>query len=154
MQHDAHVRREFADPPPHEALARLDELLIHLRRYLRSRLHAEVIAEEDDIDVRTHRAEEALEVHQVQAHDPVEEGVRPVRVFREQHQEAVVAVQELPHLEQVAAKEADDRAVRLAPQARGAGGQGLQPLGTRGDRTRRRGGRHPHDIVQGLRKAL
>ena len=64
-------------------------------------------------------------LRQVDLHEPVEERVGPRRVAGQQHQEVVVAVEELADLEQVAAEQADDRPIGavarrcLAPFAEG-----------------------------------
>jgi len=46
-------------------MAGLEELAVHRRRHLGASLHAQVIAEEDDVDVRTDSAKEPHQVRQM-----------------------------------------------------------------------------------------
>jgi hypothetical protein len=59
-------------------------------------------------------------------HQAVEESVRPQRFSRQHLHEPVHAVEELTHLEKIAAEEPENRAVRAVTQAAGAGSQGLR----------------------------
>jgi len=62
MQHDP---GQFLGTLPHRGMAGLEELAVHRRRHLGAGLHAQVIAEEDDVDVRTDSAKEPLQVRQM-----------------------------------------------------------------------------------------
>ena len=49
---------------PHAPMAGLEELTIHARRDLGAGLHAQVVAEKDDVDIGTDQAEVLLQVSQ------------------------------------------------------------------------------------------
>ena len=91
----------------------------NLWRHLRSTLHPEVVAEEDDVDIGTDRAEKLLQIGQVHLDHLVEKGMGPPRFPGQQQKEIVIAVHELPHLQQIAAEQANDAAVGLLAQALG-----------------------------------
>ena len=70
-----------------------------------------------------------VEVAQVHLHQLVEEAVGALGLAGQQHEEVVVAVKELAELQQVAAEEADDRAVGLLPQPRAPSRSNCAPSG-------------------------
>jgi len=92
-------------------MARLEELAIGAGRNLRSRLHAEVVTEEDDVDIRTGGGQELTQIFQVILHQAVEETVRPRLVARQHGQEVIHAEQLLAPLQQTGSEKANDRAV-------------------------------------------
>ena len=118
-------------------MTRLEELAVHRRRDQRAGLHAEVVTEHDDVDVLADGSEENLEVRQVLLHDAIEKRVRPARIGGEKHQEVVVAVEKTAGLEQVAAEQADDRALGALPQRPRAGFQTLRSARAGGQRAGR-----------------
>jgi hypothetical protein len=92
-------------------MIRFEEPAVHARGDLRPGLHAQIIAKEDDVDVRAYRSQVLLEVRQVHLCNFFQEGLRPVRVTSQEQEEIIVAEQELAHFEQVAPEEADDRSI-------------------------------------------
>jgi hypothetical protein len=71
-------------------MAGLEELAVHRRRHLGAGLHAQVIAEEDDVDVRTDSAQEPLQVRQMVLDELIEERMRPGRLSGQEPQEVVL----------------------------------------------------------------
>ncbi len=132
------------------ACRRFEKLPVHARRNLRAALHAQVVAKQDDIDAVPHRRQVLFQVSQVDPHQPVEESVGAGRVFGQQHQKAVDAVEELPSFQQVTTKQSDNSAVSAAAQATGAFGQLLVTVRSGDERPRRGLNGAPHLVVQGL----
>ena len=85
-----------------------------------------------------------VEVAQVHFHQLVEEAVSALGLAGQHHEEVVVAVEELAEFKQVAAEEADDRAVGLLPQPLRALAEQLRAVraGGNGPRRGRDGGPH------------
>ena len=94
------------------------------RRDLRPGLHPQVVAEDDDVDRRAHRAEEPLQVRQVDS-PPAGRGTAwsPRGSPASSMQEVVDAVEELAHLQQVAAEQPENRPVGSGAKRPGARGQ-------------------------------
>src|ERR1019366_18090 len=111
MQHDLQMGRSLLDGLPHDPFARLEILAIHGGRHLRAGLHSQVIAKEDHINAISHRIEEPVEIAQVHLHQLIEETVSALRFAGQEHEEVIVAIKELAEFEQVAAEQADNRAV-------------------------------------------
>ena len=76
-----HVR-QFLGTTPHRCVTRFEELDIHGRRNLRAGLHAQIVAEQDDIDAVADGSQEPLEIGQVHLDDSVEKRVRAFRLAR------------------------------------------------------------------------
>ena len=150
MEHDLDVG-QLLGPPPHGGVSRLEEVPVHGRRDLGAGLHPQVVAEEDDVDERSHGAQEPLEVGQVVLYQPVEEGMGTRRLAGQEHQEVIEAIEELAGLQEVAAEETDDRPVGGLSQPSGSLGQVLE-IG-RG-RAGRRGHRVPHALGKRLRQMV
>jgi len=100
--------------------------------------------------VRPHQAQESLQVIQVDLHDPVEELVGPARVAGQEHEEVVDPVEELAHLQEIAAEQSDDCPVRALAEPLGPLRQDLLPLGAGAKGSGRAGNRAPHGLVHGL----
>ena len=82
----------------------LEELAVHPRRHHRAGLHAQVVAEQDDVDVPADRREESLQPLQVDGHELIEERVGLRGLGGQHHHEQVVAMAELADLEEIAAE--------------------------------------------------
>ena len=95
-------------------------------------------------------ARNVLQILQMQRHQPIQELPGPVRVAGQQHQEPVVAIQELAGFQQVAAEQADDGPVRALAQPLGSLGQTLQTVGAGGQRSGRRFHLAPHVLGERL----
>ena len=109
VQHRLHAGILGALPQP--SVARLEELAVHPGRDHGARLHAEVIAEVDDVDVFSDQSEELLETFHMELRQPLEYVVGTVRFPGEQRQEVVIPVQILAPLHQIAAVQAHYRPV-------------------------------------------
>ena len=153
VEHDLDVG-QFLRPPPHLGVPRFEELLVHGAGDLRAVLHAQVVAERNDVDVRPDRRQKSLQVRQVDFDQAVEELVRPLRIAGQQHQEVVVAIEELADFQQVAAEEADDGAIGLFAQLAGALGEHALPVGSGHERPRRTRDGAPHVLAQRLRQPV
>ena len=104
--------------------------------------------------MRSDGGEEGLQVAQVYFDDFLEEPVRAAGVGGEQQQEIVVAIIELPHLEQVSSEQAEDGAIGLSPELLGAFGKEGGPVRSGGDGAGRCADAGPHGIVQVIFKVL
>ncbi len=92
-------------------MAGLEELTVHPRRDHGACLHAEVVAEVDDVDVLSDQPEELLEALHVELRQTLEYVVGTVRFSGKQCQEVVIPVQILAPLHQIAAVQAHYRPV-------------------------------------------
>ena len=75
MEHYFDIR-QFFGPLPHGAVAREEELVIHAGRNQRTVLHAQIVAEEDDIDIRSDGAQIFFQIGEVHFHQAVQQAVR------------------------------------------------------------------------------
>ena len=131
-------------PTPHLGVPRLEELLIHAARNLWTVLHTQVVAKQNDIDVRPDGAKKPFQVGEVNFGQPVKELVRPSGIARQEHQKSVHPVEPLADLQQVAAKQTDDRTIGVFAEVFGSVGQHPLAVGAPDQRAGRRGHAAPH----------
>ena len=86
--------------------------------------------------------------------EPIEKLVGPIGVGGQEHEEVVVAIEELPDLQQIAAEEAEDGPIGPRPQGLGPFGQEPRPIRPGNQRPGRRLDGTPHVLGQGLRQPI
>ena len=119
VEADLDVWAELLGVVPQNRVPRLEELAIHRGRNLRSLLHAQIIAETDQVQVLAHRPKVLVHVRQVELGQFVEEAMDTPGVGGELVKEVVDAEGELADLDQVAAEGAVNRSIgRLTQLAR------------------------------------
>jgi hypothetical protein len=129
-------------------MTRFEKLLVHGTRDLRPVLHAQVVAEADDIDVRPNRAQKKLQVGQVDVDQAIEELVGAVRIGGQEHEEPVHAVEPLADFEQIAAEQSNNRSIASRAEVPGAFGQPPGAFRPFDQWSRRRGHTAPHVLAE------
>ena len=101
---------------PHRSMPGFEELTIHGGRNLGTALHAEIVAENDNVNTITDEREKPLEILHVPFDNTIQKCVCSIGIFCEEEKKSVVPVQELAHLQQIPSEESENCTIGLRPK--------------------------------------